>query len=90
MRAISQEEVLAAAIGNPEYYMVCTSSSSAARRSRPRPAPNAPSASRLAKAKKLLKESGYKGEKIVILQPTDIPISNAFALVSARPDATSA
>src|SRR5215469_78678 len=35
-------------------------------------------------AKKLLKEAGYNGEKVVIMQPTDIPISNAFALVVGK------
>ena len=38
----------------------------------------------LEKAKALLKESGYKGEKTVILQPSDIPISSAFALVVGK------
>ena len=39
---------------------------------------------------KLLKESGYKGETTTILQPSDIPISNACTLVSTRRCATSA
>ena len=56
----------------------------AARRSRARPAPNSPSRPSLDEGKKLLKESGYKGEKTVILQPSDIPISNAFALVVGK------
>ena len=38
----------------------------------------------VAKAKKLLAESGYKGEKIVLLVPTDVPYLNAEALVAAQ------
>ncbi len=35
-------------------------------------------------AKKLVEESGYKGEPIVLLQPTDLPTVNNFALIAAQ------
>lgn len=35
-------------------------------------------------AKKLVKESGYNGEPIVVLQPTDIPDIQTFALIAAE------
>jgi peptide/nickel transport system substrate-binding protein len=38
----------------------------------------------LAKAKQLLAESGYKGEKVVVLVPTDIAALNAAALVTVQ------
>jgi peptide/nickel transport system substrate-binding protein len=38
----------------------------------------------LAKAKQLLAESGYKGEKIVLLVPTDMGFLNAQALMAAQ------
>ena len=38
----------------------------------------------LAKAKQLLAEGGYKGEKIVVLVPTDISYLNAAALVTIQ------
>ncbi|MEP6739185.1 MAG: ABC transporter substrate-binding protein [Caldimonas sp.] len=38
----------------------------------------------LAKAKQLLAEGGYKGEKIVVLLPTDITYLNAAALVTIQ------
>jgi len=38
----------------------------------------------LAKAKALLAESGYKGEKVVILTPTDITYHNGSALMAAQ------
>jgi peptide/nickel transport system substrate-binding protein len=84
MRALNQKESLAAAVGNPEYYKECTSVF-------PCGTPLATTAgtdliypANLDAARKLLKESGYNGERTVILQPTDIPISSAFALVVAK------
>ena len=38
----------------------------------------------LAKAKALMIESGYKGEKVTLLVPTDIPHHNASALMAAQ------
>jgi peptide/nickel transport system substrate-binding protein len=38
----------------------------------------------LAKAKQLLAESGYKGEKVVVLVPTDVPYTNAEALMTVQ------
>lgn len=38
----------------------------------------------VAKAKQLLAESGYKGEKVVLLVPTDITYLNAIALMAAQ------
>jgi peptide/nickel transport system substrate-binding protein len=38
----------------------------------------------LAKAKALLAEAGYKGEPVVLMDPTDIPASHAASLVTAQ------
>jgi len=38
----------------------------------------------LAKAKQLLAESGYKGEKVVVLVPTDVTYTNAEALMTLQ------
>jgi peptide/nickel transport system substrate-binding protein len=38
----------------------------------------------VAKAKKLLAESGYKGEKVVVLVPSDVTFLNAEALMAAQ------
>jgi peptide/nickel transport system substrate-binding protein len=35
-------------------------------------------------AKRLLAEGGYDGTKVVMMQPTDIPITSAFTLVAAE------
>jgi peptide/nickel transport system substrate-binding protein len=84
MRAVSQKDVLAAAIGNPEYYKECKSIYPCGSPLETNAGTELVFPPDLNEAKKLLKEAGYKGEKTVILQPSDIPNSNAFALVVAK------
>jgi len=84
MRAISQQQVLAAAIGNPDYYKECTSIYPCGSPLESKAGTEFAFPTDLNEAKKILKESGYNGEKAVILQPSDIPISNAFALVIGK------
>ncbi|MDN6888382.1 ABC transporter substrate-binding protein, partial [Variovorax sp. CAN2819] len=38
----------------------------------------------VAKAKKMLADAGYKGEKVVLLVPSDVPYLNAEALMAAQ------
>ena len=40
--------------------------------------------SNLDKAKALMAESGYKGERVVLMQPTDIPLLSGASLVTAQ------
>jgi peptide/nickel transport system substrate-binding protein len=84
MKAVNQKDVLAAAIGNPEYYRECNSIYPCGSPFETNVGTNLVSPPSIADAKKLLAEAGYKGEKTVILQPSDIPNSNAFALVVAK------
>ncbi|NKF15446.1 ABC transporter substrate-binding protein, partial [Rhizobium phaseoli] len=37
-----------------------------------------------AQAAKLLREAGYKGEKVVLMVPSDVPYLNAEALMAAQ------
>jgi peptide/nickel transport system substrate-binding protein len=82
MKAINQADVLKGVIGNPQYYKVCNSVY-------PCGTPSESTAGidlikfNQDEARQLLREANYRGEKIVILQPTDIPNSNGFALFAA-------
>ncbi len=76
----SQEEFNQAVVGNPDLYLkfcgalfMCGSDNETDAGSVKAPD--------LAKAKALLAEAGYKGEKLVVLQPTDRPPYNAATLV---------
>ncbi len=71
-------------VGNPQYYKACGTlftcgsamdvDTDAEKGTKPN----------LDLAKQLLKESGYDGKPVVILQPTDIPVLNNAALVTAQ------
>jgi peptide/nickel transport system substrate-binding protein len=82
-KAFDQQDFLTAAIGNPDYFKLNNSVYP----------PGSPMQSdagadlvkpSLEEAKALLAKSGYKGEKLVIMQSTDIPMLSAFALVAAE------
>jgi len=79
---IDQEEYMQAVTGDPDLYMkfcgaffLCSSGNATEIGSDPMRKPD------IAKAKALLAEAGYKGEKIVVLQPTDRPQYNAATMV---------
>ena len=74
-----------AVVGNPALYMKfcgaffhCGSDNESAAGSEPMQKVD------LDKAKALLKEAGYNGEKIVVLQPTDRPQYNAATMVTMQ------
>src|SRR5262249_60396041 len=79
---VDQKTYLDAVIGSPKYYRTCpavfmcggTPFESAA---------GAPKQD-LDRARQLLKESGYDGKPIVVLDPTDSPHAHAPALVTAE------
>jgi peptide/nickel transport system substrate-binding protein len=82
--AVQQEKFLQAGVGNPDFYKVCESyfpcgspleNDAGLDMIRPHT---------IEAAKKLLAEGGYDGTKVVLMQPTDIPITSAFSLVAAE------
>jgi peptide/nickel transport system substrate-binding protein len=82
--AVNQEEYLQAIVGDPSMYKVCAAYFIC-------DTPNATTigteplnAVDKKMAMKLLKEAGYKGEKIILMQPTDIPVLNNASLVTAQ------
>ena len=82
--AVNQETYMQAAIGNPEYFKVCTSLYACGS-----PLETTAGADLLVNpsketAMKLLEEGGYDGTPVVVLQATDIPVLNAASLVTAQ------
>jgi peptide/nickel transport system substrate-binding protein len=81
--AVDQSEYMAALAGDAKYWHTCfsfytcggpmASEAGAGPLKGPRD---------LAKAKELIKEAGYQGEKVVLLDPTDFPTLHALALVT--------
>ncbi|WP_390349258.1 ABC transporter substrate-binding protein [Variovorax boronicumulans] len=85
LTAVDQQRFMAA-MGNPldmrltycGSFFICGSSTETLAGSEPYRKPD------VAKAKKLLADSGYKGEKVVLLVPSDIAFLNAEAMMAAQ------
>ena len=86
MYALDQKTLMETAIGNPKYYQLCASvygcevplASNAGSQYL-----SGTAAERLAKAKEILKTSGYDGTPIVMMQPTDLTILSTQPVVAA-------
>lgn len=81
---IDQNQYLAAMVGNPDFQRECHSIYMCGTlletdaHAEPWRRPD------IEKAKQLFAEAGYSGEEVVIMQPTDFPISSAIALLTAQ------
>ena len=82
--AVNQEEYLQAIVGDPALYKVCAAYFICGTPNESDVGTKALSEVNKDKAKALLKEAGYKGEKIILMQPTDIPVLNNASLVTAQ------
>ena len=81
---MNQDETMQAVVGNPDYfktycptYFMCGSANATDAGAAPFKTTN------IDKAKGLLKQAGYNGETLVVLQPTDRPQYNAAVTVMA-------
>ena len=85
LTAIGQQDVMAAMIGNPDYYQTCSSVYGCGT-----PLTGAETMPGLltkgdpAKAKEMLKAAGYDGTPVVLLQATDVPVLTAQPVVVAE------
>jgi len=77
---VDQEVYLQAAIGQPKYYKPCPALFTCG--GPWESAAGAPPRQDLARARQLLKESGYDGRPVVVLDPADIALTHGAALVS--------
>jgi peptide/nickel transport system substrate-binding protein len=84
VHAVNQEEYLQALVGNPEFYKVCAAYFICGTPNESKVGTEALAKVNLEKAKQLLAESGYKGEQIIMMHPTDIPVLNSATLVTAQ------
>jgi len=71
MYAVGQEDVLQALVGNPKYFKTCAALFGCGLPYESQAGAEVTVKPNIARAKELLKEAGYKGEPVVILQPTD-------------------
>jgi len=79
--AVNQADYLQAIAGNKEYYKECKSFFTCGT-PLASDVGSAAAGGNLDRAKAILKESGYKGEKIIIISPTDIPTNHVQSLVT--------
>lgn len=85
MLAMNQKDVLEAMIGNPKYYSLCGSVFGCGTPLESEVgAKPLMSGGDMAEAKKLLKEAGYDGTPVVIMQPTDLKLFQAAAMVVSQ------
>lgn len=84
MYAINQESILQAQIGNPKYYQTCPALFGCGLPYESKAAEEISVKGNIDKAKELLKQGGYDGTPVVILQPTDTPSVNSQPVVIAQ------
>jgi peptide/nickel transport system substrate-binding protein len=81
--ALNQSEILAATIGNKDYYRTCLAMFGCGTRLESFAGTDGKGflAGNVEKAREMLKASGYNGETVVIMSPTDHPILSKTAPV---------
>ncbi|MFD2238276.1 ABC transporter substrate-binding protein [Aureimonas populi] len=84
LTALSQEETLAAFIGNPDYYNVCGSFYGCGTPLATEPDPSLIASGDTERARAMLEEAGYDGTPVVLLQPTDVATVSAQPVVAAQ------
>jgi peptide/nickel transport system substrate-binding protein len=84
LMAMKQEDYLAAAIGDPQFWKTCYSVFPCGTPLANDVGSDVMSTGDIDTAKAALEASGYDGTEVVIMQPTDIPVLSAFSLVTAE------
>lgn len=82
--AVNQAVYLQAIVGDPKLYKECAAYFICGTPNESDVGVEALQSHDPEKAKMLLAEAGYKGEKIILMQSTDIPVLNNAALVTAQ------
>ena len=84
MMAMKQEDYLAAAIGDPQFWKTCYSVFPCGTPLANDAGSEIMSMGDIDAAKAALEATSYDGTPVVIMQPTDIPVLSAFSLVTAE------
>ncbi len=84
MTAISQESVMKAQIGNSAYYRICGAVFGCGSKIASDIGSEGYFKGNTAKAKELLAKSGYNGETIVILHPTDVQVGQVVPVIAQQ------
>ncbi|MEM9010267.1 MAG: ABC transporter substrate-binding protein [Pseudomonadota bacterium] len=82
--AMRQEDYLAAAIGDPEFWKTCYSVFPCDTPLANDVGSDVMETGSVDEAKAALEATGYDGTPVVIMQPTDVPVLSAFSLVTAE------
>jgi peptide/nickel transport system substrate-binding protein len=84
LAALYQADYLDAQIGDPKLYQLCGAVLSCMSPYASEDGATQIKKPDLARARALLKESGYDGAKVVIMHPTDLPILSSLASVTSQ------
>jgi peptide/nickel transport system substrate-binding protein len=83
LAGVDQEQFMRAAVGDPRYFKTCYSLYPCGSPWETQAGNALAKDHSIEKAKALLKDAGYKQEKVVILQAVDSTLNNALALMTA-------
>ncbi len=84
LMAMKQEDYMAAAVGDQKFWKTCYSVFPCGTPLANDVGSDVMKTADIGKATAALKEAGYDGTPVVIMQPTDIPLLSAFSLVTAE------
>lgn len=82
--AMKQEDYLAGAVGDPQFWKTCYSVFPCGTPLASEVAADNIKKGSISDAKAALSATGYDGTPVVIMQPTDIPVLSAFSLITAE------
>jgi len=84
MMAMKQDDYMAGAIGDAQYWQTCYSVFPCGTPLANDAGAEVMAAGDIDAAKAALQEAGYDGTPVVIMQPTDVPVLSAFSLITAE------
>jgi peptide/nickel transport system substrate-binding protein len=82
--AVNQETYMQAIVADPELYTLCKAYFICGSPNETDVGSDGYLEGNIEKAKELLKEAGYDGRKVVVMQATDVPVLNTSSLITAQ------